>query len=471
MKISTVIENHDSKLQKIIDSQRKFQRSGVPLEKDFRLAALKTLKSMVSDNEDKLIRALKDDLSKSESEAFITEISIVYQEIDYALKNLNKWMRPHKVPQTPTNIPSKNYILPEPYGVVAILSPWNYPVNLALVPLVGALAAGNSVILKASRSSLQTSELLRELITKYFPAEVVYVVDPAIDYDELLEPRYDYIFFTGSTEAARDVMAKAAKYLTPVSLELGGQCPCIVDSTANVKLAAKRIMWGKFLNAGQTCISINHVWVQRSVEDDFVKAMLGEILENYRNAVNDPDYPKIISEKHFNRLSGLLDDCLSNKERLVIGGSRSKENQKISPSLIIHADLSDKVMEREIFGPILPILSFDNLSKLKKYMLNIEKPLACYFFSEDIDKESSFMNSVSYGGGCINDVLMHVSHHSLPFGGVGNSGMGAYHGKYSFDTFTHYKPVVSTSTHVDLPFRYPRFAKKNLPLIKKFLKI
>lgn len=471
MRISTVIENHDSKLQKIIDSQRKFQRSGVPLEKDFRLAALKTLKSMVSDNEDKLIRALKDDLSKSESEAFITEISIVYQEIDYALKNLNKWMRPHKVPQTPTNIPSKNYILPEPYGVVAILSPWNYPVNLALVPLVGALAAGNSVILKASRSSLQTSELLRELITKYFPAEVVYVVDPAIDYDELLEPRYDYIFFTGSTEAARDVMAKAAKYLTPVSLELGGQCPCIVDSTANVKLAAKRIMWGKFLNAGQTCISINHVWVQRSVEDDFVKAMLGEILENYRNAVNDPDYPKIISEKHFNRLSGLLDDCLSNKESLVIGGSRSKENQKISPSLIIHAELSDKVMEREIFGPILPILSFDNLSKLKKYMLNIEKPLACYFFSEDIDKASSFMNSVSYGGGCINDVLMHVSHHSLPFGGVGNSGMGAYHGKYSFDTFTHYKPVVSTSNHVDLPFRYPRFAKKNLPLIKKFLKI
>ena len=471
MRISTVIENHDSKLQKIIDSQRKFQRSGVPLEKDFRLAGLKTLKSMVSDNEDKLIRALKDDLSKSESEAFITEISIVYQEIDYALKNLNKWMRPHKVPQTPTNIPSKNYILPEPYGVVAILSPWNYPVNLALVPLVGALAAGNSVILKNSRSSVQTSELLRELITKYFPAKVVCAVDPAIDYDELLEPRYDYIFFTGSTEAAKDVMTKAAKHLTPVSLELGGQCPCIVDSKANVKLAAKRIMWGKFLNAGQTCISINHVWVQRSVEDDFVKAMLGEILENYRNAVNDPDYPKIISEKHFNRLSGLLDDCLSNKEHLVIGGSRSKENQKISPSLIIHADLSDKVMEREIFGPILPILSFDNLSKLKKYMLNIEKPLACYFFSEDIDKASSFMNSVSYGGGCINDVLMHVSHHSLPFGGVGNSGMGAYHGKYSFDTFTHYKPVVSTSTHVDLPFRYPRFTKKNLPLIKKFLKI
>ena len=471
MKISTVIENHDSKLQKIIDSQRKFQRSGVPLEKDFRLASLKTLKSMVSDNEDKLIRALKDDLSKSESEAFITEISIVYQEIDYALKNLNKWMKPRKVLPTSTNIPSKNYILPEPYGVVAILSPWNYPVNLALVPLVGALAAGNSVILKASRSSLQTSELLIELITKYFPAEVVCALDPAIDYDELLEPRYDYIFFTGSTEAARDVMAKAAKYLTPVSLELGGQCPCIVDSTANVKLAAKRIMWGKFLNAGQTCISINHVWVQRSVEDDFVKAMLGEILENYRNAVNDPDYPKIISEKHFNRLSGLLDDCLSNKERLVIGGSRSKENQKISPSLIIHADLSDKVMEREIFGPILPILSFDNLSKLKKYMLKIEKPLACYFFSEDIDKANSFMNCVSYGGGCINDVLMHVSNHNLPFGGVGNSGMGAYHGKYSFDTFTHYKPVVSTSAHVDLPFRYPRFAKKNLPLIKKFLKI
>ena len=471
MKISTVIENHDSKLQKIIDSQRKFQRSGVPLEKDFRLAALKILKSMVSDNEDKLIRALKDDLSKSESEAFITEISIVYQEIDYALKNLNKWMRPHKVPQTPTNIPSKNYILPEPYGVVAILSPWNYPVNLALVPLVGALAAGNSVILKASRSSLQTSELLRELITKYFPAEVVYVVDPAIDYDELLEPRYDYIFFTGSTEAARDVMAKAAKYLTPVSLELGGQCPCIVDSTANVKLAAKRIMWGKFLNAGQTCISINHVWVHKSVEDDFIKAMLDEILENYRNAENDPDYPKIISEKHFNRLSDLLDNCLSNNERLVIGGSRSKINQKISPALVFHADLSDKVMQREIFGPILPILSFDNLNELQKYMLKIEKPLACYFFSEDINKASSFMNSVSYGGGCINDVMMHVSNHHLPFGGVGNSGMGAYHGKYSFDTFTHYKPVVSTSTLVDLPFRYPKFAKKNLELIKKVLKM
>lgn len=471
MRISTVIENHDSKLQKIIASQRKFQNSGIPLEKDFRRSALKTLKSMVSENEEKLIQALKDDLSKSESEAFITEISIVYQEIDYALKNLNKWMKPRKVPPTSANIPSKNYILPEPYGVVAILSPWNYPLNLALAPLAGALAAGNSVILKTSRSSVKTSELLKELITKYFPAEVVYAVDPAIDYDKLLEPQYDYIFFTGSTEAARDVMAKAAKYLTPISLELGGQCPCIVDSKANVKLAAKRIMWGKFLNAGQTCISINHVWVHKSVEDDFVKAMLDEILENYRNAVNDPDYPKIISERHFNRLSELLDDCLSNKGRLVIGGSRSKENQKISPTLIVHTDLSDKVMEREIFGPVLPILSFDNLNKLQKHMLKIEKPLACYFFSEDIDKANSFMNCVSYGGGCINDVLMHVSNHNLPFGGVGNSGMGAYHGKYSFDTFTHYKPVVSTSTLVDFPFRYPKFAKKNLPLIKKFLKI
>ena len=341
--------------------------------------------------------------------------------------------------------------------------------NLTLAPLVGALAAGNSVILKCSKSSKYTSGLLVDLITKYFPSEVVFAVDPEIDYDSLLDQRYDYIFFTGSTEAAKKVMGKAAENLTPVTMELGGQSPCIVHSDADVELAARRIAWGKFLNAGQTCISINHVWVHEDVETEFIRAMLDEILLNYRYALRDPDYPKIITEKHFERLNALIDEVREKPGRLVIGGESNGNVQKIAPTLIAHADLDDKVMEREIFGPILPILKYKSLDGLKAHLLKNEKPLACYFFTENIELADAFMDRVSFGGGCINDVLMHVSNHHLPFGGVGNSGMGGYHGKYSFDTFTHYKPIVSTSTLIDPPFRYQRFAKRHLPLLRKML--
>lgn len=457
------------RLAQTIKAQRSFQHSGGLKDLAERKKYLKILRDMVYENEDSIIEALAFDLSKSESESFLTEISIIYQEIHYALKNLDSWGRPQKVPASLSNLPSRNTLRPEPYGVVAILAPWNYPVNLTLAPLVGALAAGNSVILKCSRSSPHTSRLLEDLTTKYFPPEVVFAVDSEIDYDLLLDQRYDYIFFTGSAEAAKKVMARAAENLTPVTMELGGQSPCIVHSDADIKLAAKRIAWGKFLNAGQTCISINHVWVHEKVENEFIRAIIDEILLNYRYALGDADYPKIITKKHFDRLSALIDDASGRPDRLVLGGGRDVDVLKIAPTIIAHASLEDKVMENEIFGPVLPILRYKSLDGLKSLLAKGEKPLACYIFTEDMDLAYEFMDCVSFGGGCINDVLMHVSNHHMPFGGVGNSGMGGYHGKYSFDTFTHYKPVVSTSTLIDPPFRYQRFASDNLSLLRKML--
>ncbi|MDD7347793.1 MAG: aldehyde dehydrogenase family protein [Clostridiales bacterium] len=456
-------------LAKAVKAQRQYQLEGGLRDISERKKYLKILRDMLLKNEESITAALKTDLSKSESEVFLTETYIIYQEIDYALKNIDSWTKAKKVPPSLSNLPSRNTLHPEPYGVVAVLAPWNYPVNLTLAPIVGALAAGNSVVLKGSRSSKYTSHLLVDLITTHFPPEVIYPVNPEIDYDTLLNQRYDYIFFTGSTTAAKKVMAKAAENLTPVTMELGGRSPCIVHSDADIKLAAKRIAWGKFLNAGQTCISINHVWVHEDVENKFIKAILDEILLNYRYALQDPDYPKIISKNHFDRLSSLIDTAEVKPDGLVLGGERNEKDLKIAPTIVAHADPGDQIMEKELFGPILPILKYQSLDSLTHHLLEEEKPLACYFFTEDIPLAYEFMNRVSFGGGCINDVIMHISNHHMPFGGVGNSGMGSYHGKYSFDTFTHYKPVVSTSTLMDLPFRYSNFAKKNLSLLRKIL--
>lgn len=450
----------------LIQKQKHFYRSGATLPRAYRLSQLKKLREALIANEKKIVEALKNDLNKSEFEAFSTEIGIVYEELAYAIKHLRRWMAPKKVKTALTHIGSKGRIIPEPYGVALIIAPWNYPFQLAVSPLIGALAAGNTVLLKPSELTPATSLLLADILSGIYGEEYVAVVQGGPDASqELLAQPVDYIFFTGSVNVGKIVMQAAAKQLIPLTLELGGKSPCIVHGDAELKLAARRIVFGKFTNAGQTCIAPDYLLVHRSVKPKLISCLREAIRELYGpDPLSNPSYGRIVSQKHFERLASFLQDG-----SIAAGGQTAPDRLRIEPTLLDQVTWDMPVMQEEIFGPILPILEYDSIQEAIDRINDRPKPLALYLFTQQPGVEAKVVGSVSYGGGCINDTLMHIATPYLPFGGVGESGMGAYHGKGSFDTFTHYKSVLKQTTRFDIAFRYPS-SKNGLKMLRKLMK-
>ncbi|MDF2856005.1 MAG: aldehyde dehydrogenase [Neobacillus sp.] len=446
--------------------QREFFQTGKTKDVAYRMQSLTKLGQVIRSHEAEIMAALKKDLNKSDFEAYMSEIGILLEEIRFALKNLKKWSKPQKVKSALAQVGSKSYIYPEPYGVVLIIAPWNYPVQLSFAPLIGAIAAGNCAVLKPSELTPETSKLISELIEKTFPPEYITVLQGDAETTKLLlKEKFDYIFFTGSVPVGKVIMEAAAKHLTPVTLELGGKSPCIVHKDANLKLAAKRIAWGKFLNAGQTCVAPDYLYVHREVRDEFIVSLKDAITEIYSEVVfKSGNFTRIVSERHFKRLVTFLEDG-----KIIHGGRKNTDLLSIEPTLLSDVSWDDPVMQEEIFGPILPIFEYDNEVAMINKINERPKPLALYIFTEGMDFQETILNSISFGGGCINDTVFHLSSPYLPFGGVGESGMGAYHGKGSFDVFSHHKGILKQTTTFDLPLRYPH-RKNALKQLKQFIK-
>jgi len=451
-------------LKNIIKNQRDFFNTNTTKSVEYRLQMLQRLKKIINANEEKILSALYNDLSKSKSEAYMSEVAMVYAELDEALRKVREWSRPQRASGTIGTFPAKNYVFSEPYGIVLIMSPWNYPFNLSIAPLIAAISAGNCAVIKCSKESKYTSNLIKEIINNTFDKKYIYCVDSDIEYNDVIYQKYDYIFFTGSSRVGKIIMRAASENLTPVSLELGGKCPCIVDESANIKIAAKRIVWGKLLNAGQTCVSVDYVVVHNSVKEKLIKCILKEIKSRYHDALNSNTYPRIINEHHYKRLLNLI-----KVEKNIIGGRADEFSRKIEPTVLPEADFEDEIMKEEIFGPLLPIIEYDDIKKLIRTIKEREKPLACYVFTKYEKTARHIIKSISYGGGCVNDVVIQVSNHYMPFGGVGNSGIGSYHGKYGFDTFSHKKSVVWNETMLDLPIRYAPFNLLKFRMLKYIL--
>lgn len=432
----------------------------------YRKETLIKLLNVIITHENDIIEALYSDFRKPAFEAVLTETNYVISELKDTIKNLQNWAKPKKVFPSILNFPSTDYIYKEPYGKVLIISPWNYPFQLALCPLISAVAAGNQVVLKPSELTPKTSEIITKIIEKVFPVNHVEVMEGGLEVSQkLLSQRWDYIFFTGSVPVGKIVAKAAAENLTPVTLELGGKNPCIIDNTANLKLAAKRIVWGKFINAGQTCIAPDYILIQKDMKSHFIEYMKLEITKAYgENPKLSPDYARIINEKNWLRLANMID-----KNKVIFGGQTDIEDCYISPTLIDESNLDSLIMKDEIFGPLLPILSYENDAELNTIILKYEKPLSLYVFTEDKKFAQKIIKQYSFGGGCINDTVVHFSNKRLPFGGVGHSGIGAYHGRLSFDTFSHKKAIVKKANWLDLPMRYAPYNDK-LKSIKKVLK-
>jgi aldehyde dehydrogenase (NAD+) len=452
--------------KRLIDNQRNFFRTGATLPVSFRINQLVRLKKLLKENETVLIDALKSDLGKSAFEAYTTEIGMVYQEINTALRNVEKWANPRRVPLPIFHFPASGYIIPEPYGTVLIISPWNYPVQLSLNPLVSAIAAGNCVILKPSANSARVSQVLADLISRLYPRKYIAVVQGGREENAaLIEQRFDKIFFTGSTAVGRVVMEAASRHLTPVTLELGGKSPVIVDRTANLGVAARRILWGKTINSGQTCVAPDYVLVDYRIKSELLKAMKIELKRLWGvSPLSNREYPRIINKKHFDRLIELM-----RNENIFLGGGYDSSTLRIEPTVLDEVDFDSPVMQQEIFGPILPVLAYKSLDEAIFRIVTRPKPLALYLFTRDKSVKNRVLGEISFGGGCINDTLMHLASSKLPFGGVGSSGMGRYHGKYGFCTFSHEKSVVNKGFFPDISIRYPPYSGK-LRLVKQLLK-
>lgn len=428
---------------------------------------LKRLLTVVLEKEKEIVDALYLDFKKSEYESVMTETSIVISELKRTIKNINYWAKPQHVTPALLNFPSSSKIYKEPYGAVLIIAPWNYPYQLALVPLIGAIAAGNTVVLKPSELTPNTSKITKEIIESVFDKKLVAVVEGGVDVStELLAERWDYIFFTGSVQVGKIVAKAAARFLTPVTLELGGKNPCIIDKTANIKLAAKRIVWGKFINGGQTCIAPDYLLIHKSVKDDFVSCFKSEIEIAYgKNPEDSKDYPRIVNQRNFDRLASMLEN-----ETFLVGGKTNREDNYIAPTLIDEPSLDSEVMKGEIFGPISPVISYETEKDLENIIHKYEKPLALYVFSGNKKFANKMITKYSFGGGTINDTTVHFANHHLPFGGVGESGIGSYHGKQTFDLFSHKKGVTRRYNWLDLPMRYAPY-KGKLKTLKTFMKL
>ncbi|MEZ7504552.1 aldehyde dehydrogenase [Flavobacterium sp. Arc2] len=433
---------------------------------EYRKETLTKLLNNIIIHEDDIIKALYDDFKKPAFEAVLTETSYVISELKDTIKNLSKWAKPKKVFPSLLNFPSKDYIYKDPYGKVLIIAPWNYPFQLALCPLVSAVAAGNQVVLKPSELTLKTSAIIAEIIAKTFHVNHVEVIQGGVDVSKnLLSQRWDYIFFTGSVPVGKIVAQAAAQHLTPVTLELGGKNPCIIDETANLKLAAKRIVWGKFINAGQTCIAPDYIMIQKDMKSKFIDYMKEEITAAYSNKPEEsPDFARIVNTKNWSRLTEMIDN-----DKVIFGGQTNESDCYIAPTLIDESDVDSLVMKDEIFGPLLPILEYSSTADIHAVISKYEKPLSLYIFTENKSFANKIIQNYSFGGGCINDTVVHFSNKRLPFGGVGHSGIGAYHGSLSFDTFSHKKSIVKKANWLDLPMRYAPY-KDKLATIKKLLK-
>lgn len=431
---------------------------------ELRRKRLSDLKASIVKHEVLLNEALKSDLGKCHFESYLTEVGFILEELSYTLKHLDSWAKPKKV-KTPLSLfPGRSYLYPSPFGVVLVISPWNYPFQLALAPLIGAIAGGNNVVLKPSEFTPKTNEAIKLILSSVFSGNEVQVVEGGAEVtQELLKQKFDYIFFTGSTEVGKIVMKAAAEHLTPVTLELGGKSPCLIEESANIDLAAKRCVWGKFLNAGQTCVAPDYVLVPEKHQNEFIERLNFYIKKFFgTDAMKSEDYPRIINQKHFDRLQGLIE-----KDKVAIGGEHKRDEKFLAPTILKDVSWNDRVMENEIFGPILPVITYKKLDDAVSMILGRSKPLAFYLFSENKDLSDQILNKVSFGGGCINDTVIHLGNPNLPFGGVGASGMGNYHGKKSFETFTHYKAVFKQG-FFDVPLRYPPY-KGKLNWLKFFL--
>ena len=454
-------------IKNIVTIQRNFFLKGNTLSVDFRLTQLNKLRLILKNNESMILDALHNDLRKSNFEGYETEFGIVLEELNYTIKHLKTWMQATKVKTQMAQFPAKCFTYPEPYGVTLIISPWNYPFQLSMAPLIGAIAAGNTVVLKPSNKSSNTSKVLTKLLEENFPKELISVVNGGrASNTSLLDQKFDYIFFTGSVPVGKIVMEAASKNLTPVTLELGGKSPCIVDETADLKLTAKRIVWGKFLNAGQTCVAPDYLYVHKSVKNELIKHLKRYIIKFYgKNPKESNDYPRIIDGKAFERLIDYL-----NCGKIAIGGDIDQDELYIEPTILDNITFEDKVMKDEIFGPILPVLEFESLTEVIDTINERPKPLALYFFSNNEKNISRILQRTTSGGACINETIIHVASLYLPFGGVGESGMGKYHGASSFETFSHIKSVVKKDFSMDVPLRYPPFSSSKLSKLKKIFK-
>jgi len=454
-------------IQAITAAQRRFFNTGATLPIENRLAVLRKLKTTIQRREAEIAAALKEDLGKSEQESYMCEIGLTLAELDYQIRHVKGWTRRAFKWTELANFPSIGFTVQEPYGLVLVMSPWNYPFMLCMEPMIGAVAAGNCCVLKPSDYSPATSRIIREIVAEVFPpAYVTTVLGGRKENAALLEERFDYIFFTGGDVVGRLVMEKAAKHLTPVSLELGGKSPCVVTRDADLRLAAKRIAFGKYLNCGQTCVAPDYLLIDRRVKTEFLALFKEAVAAMYgRDPLKNRDYGRIINARHYERIMGLMDP-----EKVILGGVGDSETCRIAPTVMDNVTADDAVMQEEIFGPILPVIAYDTLEEAEAFIRSREKPLALYLFTRTQGVEERFLRHVPFGGGCVNDVVVHLATSHMGFGGVGRSGMGAYHGKKSFETFSHEKSILKKFPWPDLPLRYQPYTKGKLKVIKKVLK-
>jgi aldehyde dehydrogenase (NAD+) len=457
----------DEQITQIIDKQRAYFNSGKTLNVATRLKYLKALYTAINANLDKIHTALYQDLGKSDSESYMCETGLSLSELSYMIKHIKKLSKAKRCTTPLAQYVSKSYQQPSPYGNVLILSPWNYPFLLSIDPLIDAVSAGNTVVLKTSSYSPNTSKAIKEVIESVFPQEYVAVIyGGSKENTTLINSKFDYIFFTGSKRVGKIVYQSSAQNLTPVTLELGGKSPCIIDKTANIKLSAKRIVWGKFLNLGQTCVAPDYIFCHESVHDQLVSELKNQIKKQFsEQPLSNPTYGKIINQKHFDRLTNLL-----NTDKIIYGGKSDASTLKIEPTILDNVTPSDEIMKDEIFGPILPIITYSDDNQVTSYISSHDAPLALYVFSSNKKFTRKMTRELGFGGGCINDVVIHLATPYMPFGGFKESGMGSYHGKNGFATFSHYKSIVDKKTFIDLPMRYQPFKKFYDKLVKLFLR-
>lgn len=453
-------------IEQIVAAQRSYFNTGATLPVAVRRQALQNLYDAIRRHEAELMTAIYADLGKSSSEAYMCEVGLTLSDIRYTLSHLSSWAKPERRLTPLTNFPAGSKIYKDPYGVVLIMSPWNYPVLLTLQPLVGAIAAGNCAVVKPSAYSPETSRVVKAILDETFaPEHVICITGGRAENQTLLDQTFDYIFFTGGVTVGKMVMSKAAEHLTPVTLELGGKSPVVVDHTANLRLSARRLVFGKYLNCGQTCIAPDYVLVEESVHDEFVRLLIEEAAKMYgKSPLDNANYGKMINRKHFDRVLGLIDT-----NKVVLGGRSDVAALRIEPTILDHVEPADPVMCEEIFGPVLPILSVADTDEAFRFIQSRPHPLALYLFTNDKKVEHRFMTGLAFGGGCVNDTIMHIATHYLPFGGVGQSGMGSYHGRQSFDTFSHRKSVVHKYNWLDLPLRYQPYGRIKDLLVHMFL--
>lgn len=457
----------EQEIRQILEKQHRLFQEGATLPVSFRLSRLQKLKDGIRRYEEKLDQALEEDLGKSRMESYMCEIGLTLSELTWMQKHLRSLVREKRVVTPLAQFAARSFRSPSPYGTVLIMSPWNYPVLLTLEPLIDAIAAGNTVVIKPSAYAEHTSAVLKEMLKECFPSEYVAVVTGGrAENKALLEQRFDKIFFTGGKTVGREVLRHAAEYLTPVTLELGGKSPCIVDKSAKIPLAAKRIVFGKYLNCGQTCVAPDYILCDRTVYAELILALQKEITAQFgEDPLKNPDYGKIINRKHYDRIMGLIDP-----DKVVCGGCGNGQSLRIAPTIMKNVTFSDTVMGEEIFGPVLPILTYDTLEEAINIVEEHPHPLALYLFSEDKGAQKKVLDLCHFGGGCINDTIIHLATSAMPFGGVGESGMGGYHGKTGFETFSHFRSIVDKKTWMDLPIRYQRYSRMKERLLRVFLR-